>query len=121
MKCLSLPLLGSGLKESTHTLLGMWEAEAGIPKLLGIQSLLENHVEELGMDGQGPWACSEAGPEDPKLLDIQAQLGCRVLEIDLGVHGLGTSDDDELRTGERGWDEELMRTSGLAHLWLPLA
>ena len=39
----------------------MWEAEAGVPKLLGIQLLLENCTEESGMKGEVSRAWDDAG------------------------------------------------------------
>lgn len=67
----------------------MWEAEAGVPKLPGIHSPLENCTEETGMKGWGPHGpAPRLGTGAPKLLGIQALLGLRELGMELGAHWL---------------------------------
>lgn len=59
----------------------MWEGEANVSSLLGIQlQQLDNCTEKSGNEGLGSPAMMNQGVGAPKLLDIQVLLGLEELD-----------------------------------------
>lgn len=85
----------------------MWRAEAGVPRLLGIQSPLENHTEEWRTKGQGSTGLQKAR----RGLPYSWTSRCCWVSRSWGPVGWR----HQWAWGQRNGN------SGLAHCWLSLA